>query len=348
MPRSIRIEFPGAVYHVMARGNRRGAIFLDDEDRRTFLKTLGEACQMTGWRLPAWVLMDNHYHLMLQTPEPNLVEGMKWLQNTYTRRFNTRHRQWGRLFGDRYKSVPVEGQGYYYETLMDYIHLNPARAGLIRLNQGEGLLEYPWSSVAVGYGCPPKKRPPWLDVKGGLSAFGFPDTVAGRRGFVQRLHNRIMAEDLKKAGLPFTDAEMDRRRSRLDRGWYWGSQEFAERLLKLGQNILQRDRHWTYRGSQEVRAHGDAEAQRLCEEGLRLAGLQEQELGSLPGSDPRKVALAALIWSRTTVDMKWISQRLKMRSAVNARQQIWISKNDPKWKTRSRTLPEKFSKWLNQ
>ena len=348
MPRSIRIEFAGAVYHVMARGNRRGAIFLDDEDRRMFLKTLGEACQMTGWRLPAWVLMENHYHLMLETPEPNLVEGMKWLQNTYTRRFNTRHRQWGRLFGDRYKAVPVEGVGYYYETLMDYIHLNPARAGLIRLEQEKGLLEYPWSSVAAGYARPPKMRPPWLDVKGGLGAFGFPDTVAGRRGFVQRLHNRMVAENLEKAGLPVLDAEVDRRSSRLDRGWYWGSQEFAERLLKLGQKILQRERHWTYRGSEEVQAHGESEAQRLCEEGLRLAGLKEQELASLPGSDPRKVALAALVWSRTTVDMNWLSQRLKMRSAGNARQQIWLSKNDPNWKSRSKTLPKKFKEWLKK
>jgi len=346
MPRSIRIEFVGAVYHVMARGNRCDSIFLDDEDRRMFLKTLGEACKMTGWRLPAWVLMGNHYHLMLETPEPNLVEGMKWLQNTYTRRFNSRHGQWGRLFGDRYKSVLVEGEGYYYETLMDYIHLNPARAGLVRPEQSEGLLEYPWSSVAAGYGLPPKKRPPWLDVKGGLSAFGFPDTATGRRGFVQRLHNRMLADGMEKAGLPVLETKSDRRRSRLDRGWYWGSQEFAERVLELGKNILQRERHWTYRGSQEVRAHGEIEAGRLLEEGLKLAGLREEELEGLPGSDPRKVALAALIWSRTTVDMKWIGHRLKMRSAVNARQQIWISKNDPKWKTRSRALPKKFKQWL--
>jgi REP element-mobilizing transposase RayT len=74
--------------------------------------------------------MGNHYHLVVQTPEPNLVAGMAWLQNAYTRRFNTRHRAWGRLFGDRYKAVPVEGTGYYYETLLDYVHLNPARAGL--------------------------------------------------------------------------------------------------------------------------------------------------------------------------------------------------------------------------
>jgi len=129
MARSLRIEYAGAFYHVMARGNCRQAIFKDNEDRRRFVQTLGEACGMTGWRVHAWVLLSNHYHLMLETPEANLVAGMQWLQNTLTRRFNVRHRAWGRVFGDRYKAVLVEGgQRFYYETLMDYIHLNPVRA----------------------------------------------------------------------------------------------------------------------------------------------------------------------------------------------------------------------------
>ena len=103
----------------MARGNRREEIFRGDHDRQLFLKTLGEACARTGWRIHAWVLMSNHYHLLVETPEANLVVGMQWLQNTYTRRFNTRHRVEGPLFGDRYKAVLVEGvSAYYYETLV--------------------------------------------------------------------------------------------------------------------------------------------------------------------------------------------------------------------------------------
>jgi putative transposase len=111
MARGIRIEYAGAFYHVMARGNRRERIFREDEDRRFFCQTLGEVCERTGWRVHAWVLMSNHYHLMLETPEANLVAGMKWLQNTYTRRFNNRHHLWGRLFGDRYKAVLSEEVG---------------------------------------------------------------------------------------------------------------------------------------------------------------------------------------------------------------------------------------------
>jgi REP element-mobilizing transposase RayT len=131
-------------------------------DRRFFLQTLSEACGMTGWRVHAWVLMGNHYHLCIETPEANLVEGMKWLQNAYTRRFNVRHRKWGRLFGDRYKAGIVEGaRGDSYRTLLDYIHLNPVRARLLAPRRGQGVLDYPWSSVAGGYALPLSRRAKW-------------------------------------------------------------------------------------------------------------------------------------------------------------------------------------------
>ena len=84
----LRIEYPGTKYHVMARGNRGRAIFEDDKDRLWFVETLGEACGKTGWRLHAHVLMNNHYHLLAETPEGNLVAGMKWPQGTYTQRYN--------------------------------------------------------------------------------------------------------------------------------------------------------------------------------------------------------------------------------------------------------------------
>jgi len=103
MARLVRSEFEGAWYHVMARGNRREAIFEDNGDCESMLEVLGEVCERTGWQVHAWVLMGNHYHFVLHTPEANLVAGMKWFMNTYTRRFNCRHRRWGRLFGDRYK-----------------------------------------------------------------------------------------------------------------------------------------------------------------------------------------------------------------------------------------------------
>ena len=175
----------------MARGNRREAIFLDDEDRRGFLETLDRACQRTGWLVHAWVVLSNHYHLALETPAANLVAGMQWFQNTITRRFNVRHRKWGRVFGDRYKAVLIEGrEGYYYETLLDYIHLNPVRAGLILPARGESVLDFAWSSVGGGIALPSRRRPGWFAGTEVLAAFGWRDTAAGRRAFVERLDRR--------------------------------------------------------------------------------------------------------------------------------------------------------------
>src|SRR5690606_23163192 len=131
--------------HVLDRGDRRESIFRDDVDRERFLRTLGEACARTGWRVHAWVLMSNHYHLMVETPEANLIAGMQWFQTAVTVRYNRRHNLCGHLFQGRYKSVVVDPSSRSYSvTLSDYIHLNPVRAGMIGLN--DRLVDYRWSS----------------------------------------------------------------------------------------------------------------------------------------------------------------------------------------------------------
>ena len=102
----------------MARGNHGQEIFQDDRDRECFLEALGEACAKTGWQIHAYVLMGNHYHLLLETPEPNLVDGLKWFQGTYTQRSNARHRKRGHLFQGRYRAVPVEaGAKEYFQAV---------------------------------------------------------------------------------------------------------------------------------------------------------------------------------------------------------------------------------------
>lgn len=340
--RSIRIEYPGAFYHVMARGNRREAIFAGDEDRALFLNTLGGACAMTGWRIHGWVLLSNHYHFLLETPEANLVSGMQWLQNTYTRRFNTRHGAWGRLFGDRYKAVLIENAAPYYQTLLNYIHLNPVRAGLVDPCRGQSVKDYPWSSVARGYAIVPQKRPQWLAVADGLESFDLPDTAAGRRRMVESLDRCALEEGLERAGIPPSECEVDRRRSNLRRGWYWGSQKFAERVLKLSEAVLSKRRHPSGRGGGESKAHGEAQARRMLQEGLRAAGLKLEELSRLKGSDARKVAIAGVIWENTTVKMNWIAEQLSMKSAFNVSQQL------RRGRLGSRTLPKNLLRWAKQ
>jgi REP element-mobilizing transposase RayT len=124
--RPLRIEFVGAVYHVMARGNEQRAIFRGDADRRRFLETLAEAVGQFGLRLHAYCLMPNHYHLVIGTPQGNLSRSIGWLQATYTARFNARHRRRGHLFQGRFKAQLVDADSYG-RWLVEYVHLNPVR-----------------------------------------------------------------------------------------------------------------------------------------------------------------------------------------------------------------------------
>jgi len=188
MPRKARVEYEGAIYHVMDRGDRLEDIFRDDKDRELFLKTLGEVCVRCGWIVHCYVLMGNHYHLLLETPKPNLSRGMRLLQGIYTIRHNARHRLRGHLFQGRYKAIVVDGgAGTYFRTVCDYIHLNPVRAGL--LAEGKLLLDYPWSSFPAHVGAP-LKRPTWLQSEWILGEIGERDTVRGRRCYREAMERR--------------------------------------------------------------------------------------------------------------------------------------------------------------
>lgn len=126
MPRKQRIEFAGACYHIISRGNYRKDLFEEEGTARAFEKTIFEAALRCGWKIPAYVIMGNHYHLVVRTPEPNLVAGMQWLQSTFATRFNRFKRESGHVFQGRYKSLLVE-EGRLLLGLMDYVHLNPVR-----------------------------------------------------------------------------------------------------------------------------------------------------------------------------------------------------------------------------
>ena len=164
MARPLRVEFPNATYHVMARGNERRAVFRDDTDRRRFLETLGEVVERFGVRLHAYCLMPNHYHLLLETPRANLSQAVGWLQVTYTVRFNRRHRRSGHLFQGRFKAQLIEADEYA-QGLVEYVHLNPVRPRQkqqrIDAAQADELDQYRWSSHRVYAGLE-RKGPGWL------------------------------------------------------------------------------------------------------------------------------------------------------------------------------------------
>src|SRR5512136_2625676 len=125
MPRKVRVQYAGAIYHIMSRGDRREKIFLDDVDRQDFLKTLAETCQKTGFEIHAYCLMPNHFHLVVETPEANLVAGMAWLLSTYAIRLNARHKLFGHVVG-------MDGDGFAEpaeECAGQAGHGGPAEAG---------------------------------------------------------------------------------------------------------------------------------------------------------------------------------------------------------------------------
>ena len=176
--------------------------------RRTFVRTLGEASVRAGFRVHAYALMSNHYHLLLETPKANLSRGMGWMQNAFTRRINTRHRLCGHVFGGRYKSILME-PGNCFWALLDYIHLNPVRAGMFR--EADGLESYPWRSVS-GHLATPGKRPEWLETEMGLGVCGCRDTAAGRRGFWETLDSRVDWKNPSKARASLSEGDGRRRR----------------------------------------------------------------------------------------------------------------------------------------
>ena len=140
MARPLRIEYPGALYHVTSRGNAGNRIFKIDKDRKYFLDLLGFIIKRFHWLCHAWCLMDNHYHLVLETPEGNLSRGMRQLNGIYTQKYNWRYTKTGHVFQGRYKAIVVDKESYLLE-LCRYVVLNPLRAAIVKEPQ-----DWKWSS----------------------------------------------------------------------------------------------------------------------------------------------------------------------------------------------------------
>ena len=192
MSRAWRIEYEGALYHLLSRGNERGDIFIDERDRHRFLDTTEEMSQRFEIDVFAYVLMDNHYHLLVRTRRANLKKAMHWFGTTYTQRFNRRHTRSGHLFQGRYKSIIVQNDAYLLQ-LSYYIHRNPLRAKMVKR-----LADYRWSSYRV-YAYD-RKTPKWLSTELILSQFeGEADRHKSYREKVQKYaqEEKRLFEDLR-------------------------------------------------------------------------------------------------------------------------------------------------------
>ena len=295
----------------MSRGDRREAIYLDDHDRETFLRTLSEVYERTGWVIHAYVLMGNHYHLLLETPEPNLVAGMKWFQGTYTQRFNGRHRLPGHLFQGRYKALMIDPEEpEYFVRVSTYIHLNPFRASLAgRPDQPLGL--YRWSSYP-SYLQPRRRRPKWLYTERVLEGLHIEQDQARGRRLYEEYIEACMSSYRKTKG----KGELNEEWKPIRRGWCLGAEDFRERMLEKLDGVLTKGQRESYHGSSK-RAHDERAAEEMLRRGLAVLELTVDEVRDLKNVDLRKQALAWMVKTRSVVTHEWVSKRLGMGHRMN-------------------------------
>jgi len=191
LARQLSIEFPGAFYHVTSRGNEKKAVFCSTRDREKYLSYLESACDRYGAIIHVYCLMENHYHLLLETPRGNLSQVLHHINGAYTTYFNIKRNRSGHLFQGRFKGILVDKEAYCKE-LSRYIHLNPVRVGIVKTP-----LEYPWSSYRYFIGK--AKKPPWLAIEFVLEDFGGEERVGFRRyrEYVERVESKELRDPFK-------------------------------------------------------------------------------------------------------------------------------------------------------
>jgi putative transposase len=313
------MESAGAFYHVLNRGNYRQDLFTMGQSGPQFEATLFEACGRFGWRLHAYVLMSNHYHLALETREPNLAAGMQWLASSFANRFNRTARERGHVFQGRFKSLVIE-EGSSLLAVVNYIHLNPVRAGLVTI---ENLREYGLSSFPK-YFWAKRKRPAclcngtWLWEAGRLKP-----TAAGMRCYQAYLVHQQEADPQKR----------DELYRRLCHGWYIGTKEGKESFLDSWlSGSAPQSRGW------QSRTYGDDAACVLLTRGLKHLRKTPADLDRDRKGVEWKVVLACWIKQQTGVDNCWLSEHLHLgavsgvsrllqnhRSKYAGRHPIWRS-----------------------
>ena len=298
MARKLRLEFPGAVYHVINRGNYRRDVFAAEKTKAAFERCLIQACVRSGWTLHAYVVMRNHYHLALETPNGNLVIGMQWLEATFANRFNRMRGEHGHLFQGRYKALLVD-EGSSLGPLCDYIHLNPVRASVATV---VGLADVAHSSY--WHLWRPDGRLAFLRAGTALQeAGGLADTAAGRAAYAAYLEWQAVEGPAGK----------NEAYANLSTGWALGTEEFKSDLVHDYQ-MAAAARALETAGAAEVR-------------GIRWQEALTGAIGQLPaaaraGPDAArknaawKVAVATYLKCTIDVSNGWLASQLDMGTAA--------------------------------
>ncbi len=298
MARKLRIEEPGAIYHVLNRGNSRRDLFQSGGEARAFQDTLVEATARYGWRLHAFVIMRNHYHLALETPEPNLSVGMHWLQSTFAMRFNRFRDERGHLFRGRFQGLIVEDRTHL-TRLVDYIHLNPLRAGIVTPEQ---LGSFRWSSLHL-----------WLKNQAftGMQAVywlehhGLEPSLTGWANYVEYL-TALGADVVRQKEMGFEN---------MSRGWAIGTAGWRKALAKEHSH-LSLNPGLSANQARELR---ESTWLRSLHQALSKHGKRSEEIVASATFAPWKITIAQQVRQETGAAVPWLCEELKLGTPDSAR-----------------------------
>jgi REP element-mobilizing transposase RayT len=285
MARPLRIEFSGAVHHVTSRGNERRAIFRSDRDRKAFLRLLGETARRFRWSVTAYVLMTNHFHLVIQTPEPNLSRGMQWLNGSYAGWFNHVHKRAGHLFQGRFHAYLIEKETYLAEVLR-YVVLNPVRARMVERPEA-----YRWSSYRATAGL--ESAPDWLDRAAALEMFAPAEDVA------EREYRAFVLAKIDSA---------ERLWDQVTNAIYLGTQTWAKRIRHAVESKLRSSDH-----PKAQRAVGRPAMDVIVRTVARVAEASPEEVRSRRAGPLRRL-IAWIGWHEGLVTLRSIAASLRLRS----------------------------------
>ncbi len=307
MPRTLRVEYEGARYHVLNRGNYRQPLFEVHRTGESFREILYQTCERYGWILHGYVVMSNHYHLALETPLGNLSVGMQYLQSVFSNRFNKFVGERGHVFQGRYKGLLLEDSTALLQVV-DYIHLNPVRAGIVKLDD---LKSYSLSSFSAFFRR--KERPEFLTPAEFLhEAGGLRDSVAGMNAYHRRL-NWVMEE---------APEEREKKFAQLCRGWFVGSEEGKAHLagkVQMGEARV---------NAELQKQMAELRWRQSLERGMGVLGKKPQNCMNEPKNADWKVALGAWMKSRTSVTNRWLAENLHMGHPQNVSKNIRAHEKD--------------------
>jgi len=297
MARKLRIQYPGALYHVINRGNYRRDLFESVGAAQAFLRVLRETKDRYGWIVHAYVLMRNHYHLAIETPQPTLVDGMHWLQSTLATRFNRLRKENGHLFQGRYQALLIENVAALVRVV-DYIQLNPVRAGIVAADK---VKTYRWSSLSGVLKC----TEPITQATDWLQALGLPDDATGRLTYEKRL------VDLGQTPGRWQQLDL----VNLSKGYAIGTRGWRQSLAKeYGHLALQPGLVQA-----EVRELREATWTQALNTELKALGRNPSALATHPAKQPWKLELARKLRVQTGALIGWLAQQLQLGQASSLR-----------------------------